>query len=101
MKEPYDVTTPIELFFQIIQDCIDFVSAAQIPLTARQILDFAFLTLQRTGVFNTQRRKWRKKPALEKKWHNFRTFFKEAHTDFREDQDMTAQQASQFKTNAI
>ena len=53
MKEPYDVTTPIELFFQRIKDCIDFASAARSPLTTKQILDSAFLTVQRTGVFNT------------------------------------------------
>ena len=54
MKEPYDITTPIELFFQCIQECIDFASAAQSPLSAEQILDFVFLTLQHTGVFTTE-----------------------------------------------
>ena len=39
MKEPYDVTTRIELFFQRIQDCIDFASAARSLLTTKQILD--------------------------------------------------------------
>ena len=60
-----------------------------------------FLILQQTGVFNTDCCKWRKKPAINKTWHNFQTFFKEAHTNFQEDQDMTAQQASQFNANAI
>ena len=54
MKDPYDVTTPIELFFQIIQDCIDFASASRSPLTTEQILDLDFLTVQRTGFFNTE-----------------------------------------------
>ena len=82
--------------FQRIQDCIDFASATRSALTTKQILDSALLTLQRTGAFNTECCKWRKKQQIDKTWDNFCTFFKEAHSDFREDQGMTAQQASQF-----
>ena len=76
MNMPYDVTTSIELFFQHIQDCIDFASTAQSPLTTEQILDSAFFTLQRTGVFNTKCRKWQKKQPLEKTWQHFKLSLK-------------------------
>ena len=91
MKDHYDVTTPIELFFQQIQECIDFASVAQSPLTAEKILELAFLTLQRTGMFNTECRKWQKQPSIIKTCDNSCTFFKETHSDYLKDQDMTAQ----------
>ena len=96
MKEPYNVSTPIELFFQQIQECINFVSAAPILITVEQIIDSAFLTLQRTGVFNTECCKWRKRPNINNTWDNFHTFFREVQSDYLEDQDMTEQQGSQF-----
>ena len=101
MKELYDVTTPIEFFFQRIQDYIDFASAARSLLTTKQILDSASLTVKQTGIFNTECWKWYKKPLVDKTWDHFCTFLKEAHNDFREDQDMTAQQSSQFNVNTI
>ena len=64
MKEPYDVTAPIELFFCQVQDCIDFASAARSPLTTKQIIDSAFLTLQRIGVFSQECCKWQRKPQI-------------------------------------
>ena len=93
MKEPYDVTTPIEIFFQRIQECIDFASAAQSPLSVEQILDSTFLTLQRTGVLP-------RRSLLDKTWNNFRIFFKEGHSYYIEDLDLTTQQGSALWANA-
>ena len=100
MKGPYDVTTPIEVFFQRIQDCIDFASAARIMLTTQQILNSAFLTVQQTGFFTQSVESGARKIKLTRCGITF-VPVKEGHDNFREDQYMTAQKSSQFNANAI
>ena len=94
MNKAYDVTMPIETLFAQIEDCVDFSDAAQSPYLQTQILNTVFLLIQKTGVFNKECRKWRKKAPADKTWVNFKTFFKEAHDDYKEDNEMTIAGAS-------
>ena len=76
MNQPYDVTLPIETLFAQIEDCVDFTDAARSPYTKTKTLNTAFLLIQKTGVFNKECGKWRKRPAHDKTWQNFKLFFK-------------------------
>lgn len=90
MNSPFDVSLPIEILFTQIEDCVDFADAARSPYSQAQILNTAFLLIQKTGIFNKECRNWRKKLPADKTWANFKTFFKEAYDDYREDNQMTA-----------
>ena len=89
MNKAYNVTMPIENLFAQIKECVDFSDAARNPYLQTQILNNAFLLIQKTGVFNKECRKWQKKAPADKTWVNFKIFFKEAHNDYKEDNKMT------------
>ena len=90
MTKAYDISLPIETLYARIEDCVDFADAARSPYSQAQILNTAFLLIQKTGVFNKECRKWRKQLAANKTWDNFKIFFKEAYDDYKEDTEMTA-----------
>ena len=80
MMQAYDVSLPIETLFAQIEDCVEFADAARNPYSQAQILNTAFLLVQKTGVFTKECRKWRKKPINQKTWDNFKIFLKRPTT---------------------
>ena len=66
MNKAYSVTMTIETVFAQMEDCVDFADAAQSPFSQTQILNTALLLIQKTGVFNKECCKWRKKAPADK-----------------------------------
>ena len=99
MTASYDVTLPIDSLFNRIEECSDFADAARSPFTQAQILSSAFLIIQKTGIFNKECRKWRKKDPHHKTWANFKVHFREAYDDYKEDLQMNTA-GSAFNANA-
>ena len=92
MKTPYDPNLPIENLFEQITDAVEFASAGKTPYTPLQIENTAYQIIFNTGVFSLDCKEWRKKPAVDKTWPNFQTFWTEKHMDYREEQtQMTGQ----------
>ena len=92
MNEPYNPNMPFECLIEQVQDAVDYAAHAGSPYTAKQILGTAYDLVFNTGMFYNDLRDWRRKPAADQTWTNFKTFMTARHSDWREENSNTAGQ---------
>ena len=80
-KTAYDTNQPFETFVQQVEDAMDFADAAGQAYTATQIVNNAYNIMFNTNMFVDACRDWRRKPANDCTWANFKLDFALAHTD--------------------
>jgi hypothetical protein len=84
MIQPIDSTQPINIFFQRIDDCVQYADDGQVAFTAKQILQMAYHAVSTSGYYNDACKEWRKKAAIDKTWITFKTFFAAEYHDLKE-----------------
>lgn len=89
LKTPFDASQPIETLFEQVEDAVNLTAAAQAPYTPEQIVAYAYNTIFQTGLFPDACRDWRRRPANEKTWVQFKIDFTIAHQEFKETQQTT------------
>ena len=97
-RHPMDPAQPFETFITQIEDTTEYAAAGNTPYTAPQVIANAYTLVYNTGLFPEACREWRRRPAGEKIWTNFKTHFSEAHNDYRLTQN-TAQTAGYHSAN--
>jgi hypothetical protein len=97
----YDPTQPIEHLFSQIEDTMNFVHAGGSPYTVAQVISNAYLLIFNTSLFQESWREWRRRPAAEQTWTNFKTQFAEAHQDLRQTQNTTQGSGYHNANNAM
>jgi hypothetical protein len=64
MEVPMDTTTrPINIYFQTIDDCVQFSADGQVPFTATQIVQTAYHAVSKSGLYNDACKEWRRHPV--------------------------------------
>mgnify|MGYP002806862359 FL=1 len=86
MKADYDANQPIELFFDQIEDAVDFAAAGDCPYTPTQVTAIAYQLVFKTGLFHDECKLWKRRIAADKNWAEFKTVFSLAHQELRESQ---------------
>jgi cell division septum initiation protein DivIVA len=100
MIEPIDSTQPIDIFFQRIDDCVQYADDGQVAFTAEQILQTAYHAISTSGFYNDACKEWRKKAVVDKTWTNFKTFFAAEYHDLKEQQKVNTSQTNFHGANA-
>ena len=85
----FDPALPIVLVFNKVNDLMDLASAAGSPYTARQLINFAYVIINRTGKFATGVREWNRLPEPQKTRDAFTTHFSAAHREIRESGELS------------
>ena len=62
MNEPIDSSQPIDLFFQRINNCVQYASDGQVTFTNGQILQTAYHAVSTSGHYTDACKDWRKRP---------------------------------------
>ena len=75
MKQKYDPNQPIDILFKQIELAVEFAITGNAPFTATQIVNTAFLLLLGTGVYEDECKEWKRRPAAQQTWNNFKTDF--------------------------
>jgi hypothetical protein len=75
INEALDSTPPIHVYFQTIDECIQYVADGQVAFTANQILQTAYHAIGTSGFYNDACKEWRKKTTAKKTWPLFKRFF--------------------------
>jgi hypothetical protein len=88
-RSAYDPAQPIEHLFSQIEDTMDFADAGGSPYTTAQVLTNSYSLVFNTGLLPESCREWRRRPAAEQTWTNFKEQFAEAHQDLRLTQNTT------------
>jgi hypothetical protein len=92
INEPIDVSQPIDVYFQKIDDCIQYVDDGQVAFTTGQILQTTYHAISTSGFYNDACKEWRKKPPGDKNWRNFKRFFAAEYRDLQEQQKVNVSQ---------
>ena len=79
MKQPWDVTTPIELQFEQIYDGQAYAMAGGEPYTVPQLVRISYHNIQATKHMELACREWHAKPMAYETWTNLKLDMKAAH----------------------
>jgi hypothetical protein len=92
MKEPCNPNQSIEAFIEQIEDAIALADAVKAEHAQAQIIAIACNLIFQTGMFPEACCEWRRRPAVEKTWINFKIEMALSHQEFRDSQ-VTSNQA--------
>jgi hypothetical protein len=84
VEAPMDPTQPIDVYFQNIDDCIQFATDGQVPFTALQIVQTAYHAISKSGLYNDACKERRRKPLAERTWVTFKPFLATEYNDLKE-----------------
>jgi hypothetical protein len=101
MKTDYDVNHPIELFYDQIEDAVDFAAAGDCPYTPIQLTAIAYQLVFKTGMFPEECKLWKRGLPANKNWTGFKTVFAIAHQELRESNVTTAAASFQSANASI
>jgi hypothetical protein len=77
MNEPINSTQPLDIFFQQVDDCVQYAADGQVAFTTDQILQTAYHAVSTSGYYNDAFTKWRKKSPKNKTSLQQNTMIKE------------------------
>jgi hypothetical protein len=92
MEAPMDTTRPIDIYFQAIDDCVQFATDGQVPFTATQIVQTAYHAISKSGIYNDACKEWRRRPIANRTWPHFKAFFANEYNDLKEQQKLNSNQ---------
>jgi len=101
MIEPIDSTQPIDVFFQRIDDCVQYADDGRVAFTAEQILQTAYHAVSTSGYYNDACKEWRKKTAADKTWNTFKTFFAAEYHNNKEQQKVNTSSNNFHGANSV
>ena len=79
----YDISEPIDMIFNAMDDLTEIVELATRPYTDIQMVDFGDMVLARQPIFRSDIRRWLRRDPADQTWANFQTFFTNAHQELR------------------
>lgn len=80
----YNLTDPLESFYQKIEDLRDLGDAANKPYTEPQLIGYALDIIKNTHDFEDAQKEWNRKLPVEQTWENFKIHFEEALEELEE-----------------
>jgi hypothetical protein len=92
MEAPMDPTQPIDIYFQNIDDCVQFATDGQVPFTPHQIVQTASHAISKSGMYNDTCKEWQRKPIAERTRVAFKPFFATEYNDLKEQHKINSNQ---------
>ena len=100
MRKRWDPpNTLIKTLIQQIEKGREFAADGNEPFTEGKIITMAFNNVFHATDYQEACRHWKRRPAIEKTWENFKTHFIEAQTEIQEEH--STEQAGYHGANAI
>ena len=101
LQAPLDSTQPIDIYFQRIDDSVQYAADGKVAFTNEQILQTAYHAISTSGYYTEACKEWRKKPAATKTWVLFKNFFTEEYHDLKEQNKVNNNQANFHSANSV
>jgi hypothetical protein len=83
MQKPWDPNTPFETLIEQLEDAMEVTDAATQAYTDAQVLTLAYTLVYNTGLYFDECKTWNAKPSTKTIWDTFKTFFLNAQTELR------------------
>ena len=81
LKTPWNQDEPIETVFHQIEECVEFAQHGNTPFSNAQVLNVAYCIMAQAKVFKGTCKEWKRLPAADRTWPNFKTTFFQACID--------------------
>jgi hypothetical protein len=94
MNEPIDSSQPINVYFQKIDECIQYAVDAQVAFMPDQIIQMAYHAASMSGYYNGACKEWHKKTPPNKTWTNFKQLFAAEYHNLKEKQKVNTSQSN-------
>ena len=99
LKATYDVSQPIESFFDQVEDAMELAAAGNTPYTPGKIVNIALNLIFKKGKFADNWKLWKRLPEVEKSWSKFKIHFYLAHKEMSETKQHQQNQDLERKMN--
>ena len=96
----YDPQLPIDSVFTLCDEFADYMTAAKVPITQKQMIRHAYVIIKKTGLFNDELKSWNRRQPLQQTWVNFKLALRVAYQELEEMHDLT-QSNTQFGANMV
>ena len=101
LEEPTEVDRPTDVYFQQVEDAIQFAQDGETPFTSAQIMQAAYHAINKTGLYSLKLKEWIKKATAEKTWDIFKQVFVEEYHDMVEETKVTNGDSGFHSANAM
>ena len=91
----------IYVYFQRVEDAIQFEQDGKTPFTPAQIVQTAYHAVNKIGLYYLALKEWRKKAMAENTWAGFKIIFAEEYHDLVEETKVTKGDAGFNSANEI
>ena len=75
LQELLDTSQPINIFFKLINDGIQYVIKSNTPYTPKQFLQIAYNEVRSSEIYTDACTYWHHNPISDKTWDIFKKFF--------------------------
>ena len=100
MNEPIDATQPIDIYFNRINDTVQYAADGNVAFTTEQILQTAYHAVSTTGYYNEACKEWRRKTENNKTWVHFKHFLAAEYHDRKEQDKVNTEQSNFHSANS-
>ena len=101
LVEPIEVDRPIDVYFQRVEDVIQFEQDENTLFTTAQIVQMPDHAVNNTGLYSLAMKEWRNKATADKMWARFKQVFAGEYHDLVEDTKVTNGDACFHSENAM
>ena len=77
MAKPIEVDRPINVYFQLLEDVIQFAQDGKTSFTPAQIVHTEYHAVNKIGLYSLVLKYWRKKAKAGNNWDSFKQVFAE------------------------
>ena len=97
MNEPIDSLVPINKYFELINDCIQYTENVKTPHTDAQLLQKSHHSVLESGLYTNAFKEWIKKDTGDQTWIKFNKFFTKICHDMKLTQNISAGKSGQHR----
>ena len=101
LAEPIEVDRSIDVYFQRVEDAIQFAQDGKTPFTPAQIVQTEYHAINMTGSYYLELKEWREKVTADKKWESFKKVFTEEYHNLVEETKVTNEDSGFHSANAM
>ena len=77
----YDISQPVDMVFNAIQDLVELSDQANSPMTENQMVDLAYVIFAKQPILQQDLRLWNKRIPVERTWVDMVAHFRDAQSD--------------------
>ena len=97
----YDITHPIDVIFNKLEDLNDLSIATRADYTETQLINIVYVIINNTAKYQHYIRDWSRFQPAQNTWANFKTHFRQAHQELRETGDLQVRETRFDSANLV